>query len=410
MLKKYKMFASDVILNMIAFAVYTISQQVILLPVVSKLVNDNTFSNFIIYISIFNIIANTCGGELGIVRQVKNEDYEKEKKYGDFSIILLVLMVISSIISVVALIVLQYQPIEILLFAIIVTLANYRLYAACYFRLKKEFKKIIVQNVIYCIGIVIGLIIFKLTNIICMPLLCAEILAFIYTIQKVNIFKETIQKTANLIDTIKTYINLGFISLLTNIMAYFDKFLIYPILGAKEMNVYYASTAMSKVITLIVNPVYGVILSWLSGGKKSEQQNVVGLTIKANIPILIIAFICSIPLTYFTILILYSQYLSEAMVLIIPACIAVAFSTATTITKAVLLKFVKSATLVVTYIVYFIVFIILALTMSNKFGLIGFAYANAISKIGMWIAYIMILIYQKNIKGEEENVELYKEE
>ena len=391
MIKKYKMFASDVVLNMIAFAIYTISQQVVLLPVISKMVNDDTFSTFLMYISVFNIIANVCGGELGIVRQVKNETYEKKKLKGDFSLILLGLSFISGIVSIIALIILKYNITEIVIFTIIVLLANIRLYAACYFRLRKEFKKVIVQNLMYLIGVILGLVLFNITNYIWLPMLCAEAFSFVYTIKNINLLKEGFVKTSEIVDTVKTYINLGFISLLTNLMTYFDKFLIYPILGAKEVNVYYASTAMSKVITLVINPVYGVILSWLSGTKNSNQKNIINLTLKANIPLILIAFIASIPLTYITVRILYSQYLEEAMSLIIPACIAVAFATATTITRAVLLKYVKSEKLVIMYILYFAIFIILALIMSTNYGLIGFAYANVIAKIQMWISYIILL-------------------
>ena len=400
MIKKYKMFASDVVLNMIAFAIYTISQQVVLLPVISKMVNDDTFSTFLMYISVFNIIANVCGGELGIVRQVKNETYEKKKLKGDFSLILLGLSFISGIVSIIALIILKYNITEIVIFTIIVLLANIRLYAACYFRLRKEFKKVIVQNLMYLIGVILGLVLFNITNYIWLPMLCAEAFSFVYTIKNINLLKEGFVKTSEIVDTVKTYINLGFISLLTNLMTYFDKFLIYPILGAKEVNVYYASTAMSKVITLVINPVYGVILSWLSGTKNSNQKNIINLTLKANIPLILIAFIASIPLTYITVRILYSQYLEEAMSLIIPACIAVAFATATTITRAVLLKYVKSEKLVIMYILYFAIFIILALIMSTNYGLIGFAYANVIAKIQMWISYIILLYKQKNVKGE----------
>lgn len=404
MLKKYKMFASDVVLNMIAFAIYTISQQVVLLPIISKNVSDEIFSNFLMYISVFNIIANVCGSELGIVRQVKYEEYEKKKLKGDFSLILLWLSFVSSVIAVIALIVLKYATVEIIIFTAIVLLANVRLYAACYFRLQKDFKKVILQNLIYLIGVVIGLVIFKSKGLIWMPMLCAEVMAFIYTIKYVNIFKEGLKRTSELVHTIKTYINLGFISLLTNLMAYFDKFLIYPILGSKEVNIYYASTAMSKVITLIINPIYGVILSWLTSAKKSNEKNIINVTIKANIPLILIAFLASIPLTYLTIRILYSQYLDDAMALIIPSCIAVAFATATTITRAVLLKFVKSESLVKIYVIYFAIFIMLAIWLSTQYGLLGFAYANVISKIEMWIAYIIVLYMQKNkIEGLEVN-------
>ena len=64
-IKKYKKFLSDMILNMIGFGIYIVSQQILLLPTLSKLVDDNIYSSIVLYISILNVICNVTGGELG---------------------------------------------------------------------------------------------------------------------------------------------------------------------------------------------------------------------------------------------------------------------------------------------------------------------------------------------------------
>ena len=47
------------------------------------------------------------------------------------------------------------------------------------------------------------------------------------------------QKTIEMLNTVKKFIKLGIVSLLTNLMDYFDKFLIYPMFGAGSVAVYY---------------------------------------------------------------------------------------------------------------------------------------------------------------------------
>ena len=42
-LKKYKSFFSDMILNMIGFGIYIIAQQIVLLPILAKTVDDTIY-------------------------------------------------------------------------------------------------------------------------------------------------------------------------------------------------------------------------------------------------------------------------------------------------------------------------------------------------------------------------------
>lgn len=77
-IKKYKNFFSDMVLNMIGFGIYIISQQILLLPILAKIVDDNIYSSIVLYISILNVICNVTGGELGNVRLIRDSEY-KEK-------------------------------------------------------------------------------------------------------------------------------------------------------------------------------------------------------------------------------------------------------------------------------------------------------------------------------------------
>ena len=81
-IKKYKNFFSDVILNMIGFGIYIVAQQIFLLPILAKLVNDDIYSNIVLYISILNVICNTTGGELGNVRLVRDSEYKNKNIIG----------------------------------------------------------------------------------------------------------------------------------------------------------------------------------------------------------------------------------------------------------------------------------------------------------------------------------------
>ncbi len=402
LIKKYKSFLSDMILNMIGFGIYIVAQQIILLPILAKNVDDSIYSSLVLYISILNVICNVTGGELGNVRLVRDSDYKEKGVMGDFSRILLTISPIIAIITFPILIYLKYSVIGSIFLILTILMANIRLYATCFFRLEQKYVKVIIQNIFYLCGIIVSLIVYKYVQSIYLIMFIPEIISLIYSLINSDILKMKLTKTVEMIDTIKKFLQLGFVSLLTNLMNYFDKFLIYPIFGATLVSVYYAVNSVSKIASLITNPMSNVILSWVSNAKNQDsKKKIIKLTLLSNIPILIIVTVVTIPLTYMALLILYSQYMETAKVLIIPIAITTSFGTAATLIKSVLLKYSNTNRLVVTYIVYFAVLAILGYSLSKSNGIVGFTIANLISKIILWILFIVLLLVSKNSAKEE---------
>ncbi len=404
-IKKYKSFLSDMVLNMIGFGIYIASQQILLLPLLKKMVDVDIYAGMVLYLSILNLICNVTGGELGNVRLVQDSNYQEEGKIGDFSRILITISPIICIIVFPILLYLKYSIIGSILFTLTILMANVRLYATCFYRLKKKFNKVIFQNLCYLVGIIISLILFYFYKNIYLLLFIPELISIVYALKNSDLLEMKLKKTKEMINTIKKFFKLGFVSLLTNLMAYFDKFLIYPMFGALSVSIYYAVTSMSKVTSLITNPMSSVILSWISNiNEKDKKSKIIKITMLANIPVLLIVTILTIPLTYIFLKILYNEFLLDGMILIIPISITSAFGTATSLIKSVLLKYSNTNKLVFTYIIYFASFAILGYTLSKNYELIGFTFANLISSVIQWILFIILLVKsRKEINKEQAN-------
>ena len=404
-IKKYKNFFSDMILNMIGFGIYIIAQQILLLPILAKIVDDTVYSNIVLYISILNVVCNVTGGELGNVRLVRDSAYKEKNVHGDFTRILLSISPIITVIVFPILIYLKYSIIGSILYTLTILMANVRLYATCFYRLEQKFNKVIIQNIFYLIGIILSLILFKFIGNIYLLLFIPECVSLIYALKNSDILIMGLKKTNEMKKTIRKFGGLGFVSLLTNLMNYFDKFLIYPMFGATSVAVYYAVNSMSKIASLITNPMSSVILSWVANSdEKKNKKKILKMTLISNIPILLVVTIITIPLTYIALRILYSQYMEDALVLIIPIAITTAFGTAATLIKSVLLKYTNTNKLVVTYIIYFAIFSLLGYNLSKSQGLIGFTVANLIAKIILWGLFIILLIISKKENQEESKI------
>lgn len=377
-INKYKFLFSDMILNMVGFGIYVVSQKIILLPIIAKQVNDNIYTSLTLFMSILNIFCNVTGGELGNVRLIKNNDYKDKKVIGDFSRILLVLSLLIIVIGSPILIFLKYEYKYILFFILTILMANIRLYATNFYRLEKKFLKVIIQNLIYLIGIILGLFLFNYIHEIYIVLFIPELISIIYALFNCDLMKMGLNKTTEIKSTIKKYIGLGTISLLNNIMNYCDSILIYPILGAQQVAVYYAVNSVSNITSLLTNPMSSVILSWISNAKDEKKNKIFKITLSINIPLIIIVTLITIPLTYLSMFVLYKQYLSGITILVILISISTAFGTAGAFTKTILIKYTKTANLVGIYIMYFIVLSILGIILSKIYSLIRicFCYRN----------------------------------
>lgn len=401
-LKKYKNFASDMILNMIGFGIYIISQQIILLPILDKMVSEDIYANIVLYISILNVVCNTTGGELGNVRLVRDSEYKARNIIGDFTRILVLLSPIIAIIVFPLFIYLQYSVIGSIIFTITILLANIRLYATCFYRLRQTYKKVIIQNILYLVGIVIGLGIFVLSKNIYVLLCIPELISVFYALKNSDILEMKFTKTKEMFETVKKLFQLGFVSFLTNLMNYFDRFLIYPMFGAAAIAMYYAVNSMAKVASLVTNPMSNVILSWVSNASDEKSKTkILKMTLFTNIPVIILVTLLTIPCSYIALWILYHEYIysKEAIILIIPISLTTAFGTASALIKSVLLKYSNTNKLVITYIVYFLAFAGLAYFLSRNLGILGFTIANLISQIILWILFIVLLLTAK----EKEN-------
>ena len=379
-------FFKDLSLNTFSFAIYIIAQQIIFMPIMGKELSTSEFANFVIYISVFSILTNSLGNELGITSQIFTAKKDSENQY------LKLLFIVTSfafIATITGCFILKYGIIESVMLSIVTAIANIRLYISGYFRKKREYKYILFQNLSYLIGIIAGTLLFKLTKIIFIPTLIAEIVSLAYTLKIKNIFKNKIRKVKIDKEIITNYRNFGVVSFLGNALTYFDKIIIYPILGAAAVNAYYSTNTMSKIVNTIINPVHGVLLTWIKKGNNEQNRTVIWKAIKASIVCTLSSAIIAIPTTYIAVKILYGQFLVEANTIIMPISLTLGFSVGMTIMKSFVMKFLQSRHLVIMYIAYILLFVASSIYLSNYIGLFGFALACLISKIFIYMEFII---------------------
>lgn len=398
---KYKNFIFDVFLNTLAFGIYMFAQQIILLPILAKEIDEGTYATFLIYISMLNLICNSVGSQLGVTRQVNSS-------YGDNSIvykkILDFLSIIISIISIVFLIFLKSNLIDIVILTLIVLLTNYRFYIRYIFRIDGDYKRIIFQNFIYLIGIIGGLMLFYIKKIVWMPMLVGEILCLVYDevqIKKIPIKDQTKVSYKNII---KKFTGYSISTILSNSCSLIDKILISPLLGQFNLIIYSVGTTVSKVLALVTNPINDVILAWISKPNNNSRK-IISTVVKLSILFLFLFSIITIPIIYIATKILYSQYLEQIKNIIVILSISGSISFVSSMMKSFVVRYSKSTKLVNVYLIHIFLFSLLGFIGAKVYGLNGFIFSTIISRFQLWLSFVILLykILKREYKNDKEN-------
>lgn len=391
----------DFIFYTISFALYTFIQQIILMPYLSRNMSETDYSFFIIFITIFNILCYAIGDELGNTKLILFNKYKGSNKTGDQNLLLLFSFFFSLLVTIVYSLICKIKFYNIFIILATTMLGIYRHYILSFFKLSNKYKSVLIIFVLYAFGIITGIFFSQANFNFLFILLFGEIFCFLYYIfflRKIDQYCFTIKKTALFKENFKTYNSLFLISLLFNTISYMDRIIIYPLLGAESMNIYYATTTMSKFASLLINPISNIILARLAVSSKNYIETIHTFLKKYIIWILLaFSIICTI-VSFIGVKFLYRQYFDRSLKIIIPVGIAMSFSMIAALLKPILLKYYKPVKFLIVNFLYSLT-IIFTIVLTYKYSLIGFTIGIMISKIILLLEYLLCLNKTKEVES-----------
>ena len=157
------------------------------------------------------------------------------------------------------------------------------------------------------------------------------------------------------------------------------------------MSAYYAGTALSKMLFLIINPINGVLLAYLSTNEFGDGKKVIRKQVNINFIIIVLTFLLSIPLTYVATYLFYNQFLDKVVEILIPLSTIATFSVASSLLRVIFLKYANIRYLKYINIINIISFIVFATIGAKYFGILGFAYGVAFSKFLLWLSFYIVI-------------------
>lgn len=356
-------------------------------------------------LALLNVVPATLGNVLNNIRLLHETDYQEKNIHGDFNLLLIISEVANIII--VGIFAVAYSGnivfIDVLLTTCVAIVWLLREYFIVAFRLIINYKAILLNNIIMVIGYGVGYGLFLILGQWQIIYLSGYIFSLVYIIAHCSLWKEPVQKTElfKMITSESTMLLIA--GLLTRVIIYADKLLIYPILGGTMVAIYYAATIFGKVVSLVVNPVSSVALTYLSK-RKSKDNKMFGYTLLIGCAVCLVGYIACIIISKPVLKILYPDFVDEAMHYILLTTGVAVLTAWISLINPFIMKFFSMKWQIAINGGTAAIYVILSMTLLNFWGLYGFC-------VGALITYIlklllMITIYYKCRSLEEKRLSI----
>lgn len=262
---KTKKFLVDSLLNIISAALPLLILQLVSYPLIARVLGGEEYGMIITLISIFTVVSFPLGNVLNNIRLLKDKEYKEANEEGDFN----PLIIGSSFISIILIITISLfvdsslDMLDLILLSLITVGSLWKEYLVVTFRLVLNYRGILLNNIFMSLGYLVGSLLFLYLESWQMIYFIGLLFSLIYIIRHTSLHKEQIKFSSLFKDTASKGMLLYIANLLKNILSYADKLILLPLLGPVSVAIYYSSTILGKIISMMINPVNSVILSYL---------------------------------------------------------------------------------------------------------------------------------------------------
>lgn len=392
---RYKYLIVEFIINIFSFSLLIVSQQIFALPIISRFYDADQFGKIVIVFGISNIITSMFGFSIGNARLLDGKFYN--------SIYLKMLYASNILIVLISFIIYNYffsgSYIEGVTFSVICLLGSIRYFFLSEYRIRNTHNWIFRQNFSYFLGILIGFLLFYFQRNWLIVFITAEVFSVglcTYYFLKDGFFKSFKDNSSlKLSNTIQLTINNGASYSLTQ----YDRFIIYPILGAVNVSLYYSASVSSKIGGLIMNPLSNFILGKLANKKEESNNKVINFVILGSLLVTVLYFILSIIATPILVKILYPGFFEKIKDVILPICLGAAVMSGVNILKPITMKYIGVKYYNKIFLVYGFILIITSIILCIKYSLLGIAIAKVISSLVLLVCLLINLKrYSKGLR------------
>ena len=222
-------------------------------------------------------------------------------------------------------------------------------------------------------------------------------LAFIFL--KSSLWKEPLRTDGELKRISLQTLLLAASGMLLRITTYADKMLIFPVLGGAMVSVYYASTLFGKIVSQVITPISGVILSYLSKAKRKNDE-VFRLAFLSSAAVCVVGYFACVAISRPILGWLYPQFVDGAMEYIWITTGTAVLTALISIINPFVLKFFDMKWQIAINGVYVAVYVGLSMTLLGSMGLYGFCVGTLIAT-ALKLLFMLFVYYRSREKAAD---------
>lgn len=391
---KKKKVVIDVALNVVATALPLCVLQLAVLPLMAQDMSGDKYGLVVTTLSIFSILPGVLGTTLNNIRLIFQNKYDEEGLRGDFNVILLWSGMGCAIACAFLFVFFgETDSVSICLLFIASLTWISREYYLVAFRLRIDYRSILVCNVIQAFGYILGYSLFLVLNQWILVYLVGQGISLAYILCKSDLHKEPFKLTKLFSETVSSISALSISHFLTRFMGYSDRMLLFPIIGGASVGVYYVSTLVGKIASMAVNPVNSVMLTYLS-----KRQNKPGkafyITMLSGLIVCIVSY-CLIMLFGRPVLgFLYPGYVDEAMVYLPITSVTALLYVLISIAQPFTLKYYSMKWQIIINGVTCLAYVLLGMLFLNAYGLMGFCVGVLIANTAKLLFMLAVYLFK----------------
>ncbi len=401
-LKKTKRISLDFIYNILASIILTGTMQILIYPFLAQRFSAAEYGQLVTIMGVVNTITVALGTSLNNTRLLMDITYKEKKYEGDFNIILVGACAVSAIVLyIISTKYFHYLQGNSLTIGFISILMVFRSYVTVEYRLILNFKKILWCNVFGAIGYVmgVGVLIFGGDNWT-IPFLCSEVATLVFILKSTKIYKEVFHKTPLFSTTFLKYLIIIISVASSSIMTYFDRFFLYPTVGGEAVSIYTVASFFGKTLSVVMLPISSVLLGYYSqkgyrmDKKKFRSMNLITIVIS------FVFWMGAIIVGPFITKLLYPTLIDSAREFIPLANAAAVLSVACNMIHPSVLRFAPTYFQIVKEVLYAVVYFVLSMGLSSRYGIIGFCIAAVLSNLFKYIIICLLgeITFKEQVK------------
>ncbi|WP_237770123.1 lipopolysaccharide biosynthesis protein [Ornithinimicrobium sp. CNJ-824] len=367
-----------------------------LLPFVAAKASPEEFAHVVLVITVSAVISNLVGGESANTLLIRGHAYAEEGRRWDFHKVFLWatlggLLISSGIWTLIA-----GKPSTVLGAGTLMLMTALRLFLASPFRLQQRFGVVTTAHLVYVLGSLSALPATVRGAPLLTPFLVGEAVSvlFLCAVLLRQRRRGTPEKwgTAHpFVGSLKTYVALATAAALANVVGYMDRLFITPLLGASALAVYFAASVIPKSLGVVTNPLVGLLLARFGSSSDEDAPDILRSLLKLVPAAAIIGTVLALGAGWLGLSLLYPQFEQEGREVIPPISLSVGIATGAYLLQPFILRFRPSRYIIFANAIQAIIFVVSALVLSRQFGVVGFAWASAITHLGLLLVFLSIV-------------------